>query len=129
VQHLRAETHRLERPGAEILDQHPGRRCEVEQQLAAACRSKAERQALFVARIDLPMDADTIGLPGAQRIALFWVLDLDHLGAKISELQADHVARDEPRHINDPHPVERTGRPGLEGLLRHMHRSDPTPRL
>ena len=68
------------------------------------------------------MDADAVGLPGAQRVAFLRVFDLDDLGAEIGELQADHVARYEARHVDDPHPVERTRRPGLEGFLRHAHR-------
>jgi len=70
-----------------------GGRGKVAQWLAAARRSEAQCDALLVARVDLPMDADPIGLPGAQRVALLRVLDLDHLGAKIGELQAGHVAR------------------------------------
>jgi hypothetical protein len=68
------------------------------------------------------MDADAVGLPGAQRVALLRVLDLDHLGAEIGELQADHIARDEPRHVDDPHPVERTRCAGLEGFFGDAHR-------
>src|SRR5215470_11402902 len=71
------------------------------------------------------MDADAIGLPSAERVALFRVLDLDHLGAEIGELQADHVARDEPRHVDDPHAIERTRGPRLEGLFDDAHRPDP----
>ena len=92
VQVLRAETHRLKRPRAEILDQHLGGGSEVEQQLAPPRFPEAQCEALLVARIDLPVDADTVGLPGAQRVALLRVLDLDHLGAEIGELEADHVA-------------------------------------
>jgi hypothetical protein len=55
------------------------------------------------------MDADALGLPGAQRVALLRVLDLNHLGAEIAELEADHIARYEPRHLDYPHPVERPG--------------------
>ncbi len=91
-------------------------------QFAAARRAQVQRHALFVARIDLPVDADPVGLPGAQRVAPFRVLDLDHLGAEIGELQADHVARHEPRHVDDPHPVERAPRLGLERFLGHAHR-------
>jgi len=38
------------------------------------------------------MHADPVGLPSAQRVALLRVLDFDHLGAEIGELEADHVA-------------------------------------
>jgi len=50
------------------------------------------------------MDTDAIGLPGAQRVALLRVLDLDYFGAEIGELQAYHIARYEPRHVDDPYP-------------------------
>ena len=69
VQHVRAEPHLLQRAGAEILDQHLARCGEVEQQLAAARLAQAQRDALLVARVDLPVDADPAGLPGAQRVA------------------------------------------------------------
>jgi hypothetical protein len=55
------------------------------------------------------MDAHTFTLPGAQRIASLGVLDLDYLGAKIGELEADHVARDQARYVDDADSVERTG--------------------
>ena len=87
---------------------------EVEEQLAPARLAQAQRHALLVARIDLPMDADAVGLPGAQRIAALRVLDLDHLRPEIGKLQTDHVAGDETRHVDDPYPVERTGRSRLE---------------
>ena len=60
------------------------------------------------------MDADALGLPGAQRVALLRVLDLQDLGAEIGELRGYRVAGDEPRQVDDPHPVERTGGIGLE---------------
>src|SRR5262249_11138475 len=71
--------------------------------------------------VELPMDADPVGLPGTQRVALAGVLDLDDLGAKIGELRADRVAGNKPRHVDDAHPVERTGGIGVEGKLRHAH--------
>ena len=42
-----------------------------------------EAQALLVPRVDFPVGADPLGLPGAQRVAL-GRLDLDHLGAEIA---------------------------------------------
>src|SRR5215472_16534951 len=125
VQKFRAETHRFERAGAEILDLHPCGGGEVEEQFAPPWFPQAQRHALLVAAIDLPMDADAVGLPGAQRVAARGVLDLDHLGAEIGELQADHISRDEARHVDDPHPVERTRRSRLERFFRHTHCSDP----
>src|SRR5262249_5385227 len=55
----------------------------------------------------LPIGRDTLDAPIAQRIALLRILDLDDLGAEIGELQAQHVAGDEPRQVDDPDPVER----------------------
>src|SRR5215471_6678483 len=125
VQKFRAETHRFECAGVEILDQHLRGGDEVEKQFAPAWFPQAQRHALLIAAVDLPMDADAVGLPGAQRVAALGVLDLDHLGAEIGELQADHIARYEARHVDDPHPVERTRRARLERFFRHTHRSDP----
>ena len=55
------------------------------------------------------MDADPVALPGAQRVALLRVLDLDDLGAEIGELRGHRVAGDQPRQVDDPDAVERTG--------------------
>ena len=124
VQNLRPEPHRLERPRTEILDQHLGGGQEFEEQLAPARLAQAHRQALLVARIDLPVHADAVGLPRAQRVAALRVLDLQHFGAEIGELQAHHIAGDEARHVDHPHPVERADRSRLERFFGHAHRSD-----
>ena len=47
--------------------------------------------------------------PVAQRIALAGVLDLDHLGAEVGELQGEHVARDQARQIEHDDAVEGAG--------------------
>ena len=127
MQHLRPEPHRLERPRTEILDQHLGGGQKVEEQLAPARLAQAHRQALLVARVDLPMHADPVGLPGAQRVAALRILDLHDLGPEIGELQADHIAGDEARHVDDPHAVERTCSFRLERSLRHAHCPVPYP--
>ncbi len=54
------------------------------------------------------MDADAAALPGAQRIALDRVFDLQHLGAEIGEVRGNRVAGDQPRQVDDPHAIERT---------------------
>jgi hypothetical protein len=122
LQNRGTQAHRFEGPGPEILDQHLRGGGEAEQQLAPAHLAQAECQALLVARIHLPMDADASALPGAQRIAPLRILDPDHLGAEIGELKTDHVARDQTRHVDDADSVERTGGAGIEGFLRHAHR-------
>ena len=60
------------------------------------------------------MDADALDAPVAQGIALARILDLDHLGAEIRELQAQHVAGDEPRQIEHADAVERALGVGTE---------------
>ena len=122
VQHVRAEPHFFERAGTEILDQHLARRGEIEQQIAAARLAQAQRDALLVARIELPVDADPAALPGAQRIALYRVLDLDDLRPEIGELRGHRVAGDEPRQIDDPDAVERTVGGGIERFFVEAHR-------
>jgi hypothetical protein len=104
-----------------IFSSVPGGRDEVEQQFAPARRPQAERDALLVARVKLPVDADAVRLPGAQRVAFAWVFNLDDLGAEIGELRGDRVAGDETRHVDDANAVERAGGIGLETLLRHGH--------
>src|SRR5947208_14036372 len=71
------------------------------------------------------MHADPVGLPSAQRVAALRILELQHFRAEIGELQAHHVAGDEARHVDDPHPVERTSRSRFERFLGHAHRSGP----
>ena len=124
-----AEPHRLERSRPKILDQHLCAGDQIGQQFAAARIPEVQRHALLVARIDLPVDADPVGLPGAQRVAALRVLDLDDLRAEIGELETDHIAGNEPRQIDDAYAVERTRRLGLKGFLRHTHRAGPVPQL
>ena len=58
--------------------------------------------------------------PVAQRIALARVLDLDHFGAEVRELQAQHVAGDEAREIEHADAVERAFGVGTEGAHSGM---------
>jgi hypothetical protein len=51
--------------------------------------------------------------PVAQRIAR-GRLDLDDVGAEISELELKHVAGDEPGQIEHPHAGQRSSRGGIE---------------
>ena len=122
VQHVRAEPHFFERAGPEILDQHLARRGEIEQQLAPLRLAQAQRDALLVARVEFPVDADPAALPGAQRIAFYRVLDLDDLRPEIGELRGHRVAGDEPRQIDDPDAVERTVGGGIERFFVQAHR-------
>src|SRR5437899_2821915 len=72
------------------------------------------------------MNTDAPGLPGAQRVALDRVLDLDHLGAEIGELRRHGIAGDEPRQIDDPDAVERTDGIGLERSQAHAWHRFPS---
>jgi len=83
---LGPKSHLFERAGAEIVDQHLAARDQIEQQVAAAPVAQPQRDALLVAGIELPMDANAVRLPGAQRIALHRIFDLHDLGAEIGEL-------------------------------------------
>ena len=49
-QHVRAEPHLLERAGAEALDEHVGRRHELEQQISRASGLRSSRHRLFLLR-------------------------------------------------------------------------------
>ena len=93
---VRREAHLLQRAGPEILDEDVGA---VEQRLAAPpCPSSSRRlrtMRALVAAVGLPEERVAVVLPVAQRIALRR-LDLDDVGAEIAELQAQHVAGDEP---------------------------------
>ncbi len=115
VQHLGAEPHALERARPIVLDQHVAALDQLEQQLLAARVAQVERDALLVAGIDLPVQRLAADLPVAQRIALAGVLDLDHLGAEIGQLQRQHVAGDQPRQVEDRDAVERAACGGVVG--------------
>src|SRR6266566_2318063 len=69
------------------------------------------------------MHADAVRLPGAQRVAALRVLEFHDLGPEIGKLEADHIAGNEARHVDDPHTVERTGRFRRKRSLRQAHRS------
>ena len=114
MQHIGPEPHFFERAGTEILDHHFAARRQIEQQIAAAAIAQAQRDALLIAGIELPMNADALGLPGAQRVALYRVLDLHDLGAEIGELRRYRIAGNEARQVDDPDAVERTGSVGFE---------------
>src|SRR5205823_2283268 len=101
--------------------------------IAATAIAQAQRDALLVAGVELPMDADALALPGAQRVALRRVFDLQDLGAEIGELRRDRVAGNQPRQVDDPDAVERTGDVGFERFFRQAHphplRIDSMPSL
>src|SRR5207248_11366469 len=75
--------------------------------------------------IELPVNADAFCLPGAQRVALLRVLDLQDLGAEIGELRGYRVAGDEPRQVDDTDTVERAGGVRFKRFFRQVH---PTTR-
>jgi hypothetical protein len=93
------EAHLLQGSRAVVLDQDVGALDEAEQQFLGPRLAKVERQALLVACIRLPEQRVPRDAPVAQRVALARVLDLDHLGAEIGQLQREHVARDQTRQI------------------------------
>jgi hypothetical protein len=57
---------------------------QLQQQLARLGLAQLEREALLVARVELPVDLHVLRAPRAQRVARGG-LDLDHLGAEIRE--------------------------------------------
>jgi hypothetical protein len=102
MQHIRPKPHFLQRSWAEILDEHVRRRQQIVQHVLARLRPQIQREAFFVTGVDFPVQREPLNAPGTQRIADFRVLDFDHLGALIGELQAHHVAGDEAGQIDDP---------------------------
>src|SRR5262249_638733 len=77
---------------------------EPEEDVARLRRAQLQRDALLVARIELPARGNVPGLPRAQRVSRRG-LDLDHFGAEIREHAREHVARDEPRELEHAKPV------------------------
>src|SRR5208283_3600064 len=53
------------------------------------------------------------------------VLDLDDLGAEIGELEADHVSREETRHVDDPPPSSGHAAPGSKNFSAMLIDPDP----
>jgi hypothetical protein len=109
-----ADAHGLERARAEALDEHLRAGREPLEQVPALRLAQGERHALLVAGVDLPVSADPVDLPVAQRVALAGILDLDHLGAEVGELQAQHVAGHQPRQVEHADAVERAPGVGME---------------
>jgi hypothetical protein len=115
VQGFGCEAHLLQGSRAVILDQDVGALDEAEQQLLGPRFAKVERQALLVACIRLPEQRVPRDTPVAQRVALARVLDLDHLGAEIGQLQGEHVARHQTRQIEHGNAVEGRRPPAERG--------------
>src|SRR5712691_3409180 len=108
------ELHRLERARPKILDEYMGAGEESQQQRLPLGVAQIERHALLVAGIDLPMHADAVHAPIAQRIAFGRILDLHDFGPEVGELQAQHVAGYQPRQIEHPNAVEWTPPVGMK---------------
>ena len=111
---FRSQAHLLQAPGAEVLDQHLGAFGQAEQDVDGVRLAQIQGQALLVAGIDLPVAIHPAILPGAQRIALAGGLDLDDLGPEVGQLQAQHVAGDQPRKVEHADARERAQVVGIE---------------
>ena len=113
AQHVVTQAPFLERSRPEVLDDDVGFLDQFEEQLPAAGDPKVERDRLLVARVHSPEEMMTVqfGLtPGAQRIRRPRRLDLDDLGAHVAEQAAGERSGDQGADLEDPDPVERTGR-------------------
>src|SRR5205085_11545834 len=94
---------------------------ELQEDLARLRLAQLQRDALLVARIELPARRHILRLPRAQRVARRG-LDLDHLGAEIGEQAGESVAGDEARKIEDAQAVEGTALAGeVIALLESAH--------
>src|SRR6185503_4649220 len=78
---------------------------ELQQQLDRFGLAQLEREALLVARIELPVDLHAVRAPGAQRVARLR-LDLDHFRAEIGEHAGEGVAGNQPREVEDANAAE-----------------------
>jgi hypothetical protein len=107
MQHVGAETHRFQRAGPVVLDQHLAGVQQIQQHVAPGRGTQVDRQALLVAGVNFPMQRQSLDAPGAQRIADFRVLDLDDLGSLIGKLQAHHVAGNEAGQVHNTDTIQR----------------------
>jgi hypothetical protein len=106
VKHGRSKPHAFQRARPIVLDQNLGALDEIEQQFLALRFAQIERQTQLVAGVGLPEQGMAFDAPGAQGVTLVRILDLDHLGAKIGQLQRHHVAGDETRQVEHRDAVE-----------------------
>src|SRR6185503_4697162 len=79
-----AQPLRLERAGAEVLEEDVGGRGELSRAFEPCIRGEVERHALLVAA-ERGEETRARALEVARRIALARGLDLDHFGAEIRE--------------------------------------------
>ena len=103
-----AEPHLLQRAGPEILDQHVAVRQQVEQHVAPGLRRAGSAPGSSCCG-HRPSSAGSWPLTRQARSGSPFsrVLDLDHLGALIGQLQAHHVAGDQARQVDHADAVQR----------------------
>src|SRR5262250_79471 len=118
-----ADAEALEIAEAEALDHDLEVGHEIENDPGRLRRLQVEGDALLVPGVHLPVHAHARFAPVAQRVASPGRLDLDHLGAKVGELKAQHVAGHEPGEVEDADAAQRSLAIGLEGLPGDGHRA------
>src|SRR5262249_51649239 len=100
------EAHLFKGAGPETFDQHGRSRNKLPDQRHRLIMTEFDAEAALVARVHLPSRLDILGAPAAKRVA-FTRLDLDDIGAEISEMLRQQIAGNEPRKIDDPKPGQR----------------------
>ena len=102
---LVAQVPPFERAGAEVLRDDVGHAGELEKELLAARVAQVQRDALLVPRLHRPPERATLvaGLaPLAEGVGLVGGLDLDHVGAHVSEQPAGKRAGEQRAQLDQP---------------------------
>src|SRR5207249_6677234 len=119
-QRLVAEAELLHRPRAEVLDQDVGRRGEAPHEGDAVRLLEIDGDAALVAVVDEVAGglAVLVRGPRARFVTDARVLDLDHVGAEVSEQRAAVGAGQHAREVHDTDTIEGQRRRG--GLSAHV---------
>ena len=128
-----AQVPALEGAGAEVLDDDVGVRDQLQQHLLAARAAQVEGDAALVAPEDGPHEAVAVVValaPLADRVRAAGGLDLDDVGAVVTEDPRGERARDDRAHLQHAQAREGAGDGGVRvggrrGHGRHSGRSAP----
>ena len=120
-EHVGAEAPALQGAGAEVLDQHVGAGQETFEQVGAGGPGQVEGGAALVAAEQRPPQRHAVlgGAVAAGRIALGGMLDLDDVGAEVSEDGGGERAGEQGGHVHDGDPCQgglRFHQPSLAAL-------------
>jgi hypothetical protein len=109
----------------EVFGQHVRPLGEVEQERPTARVLQVKGDAALAARVGLPVGVVAVDQRGAQLVAHPRLFNFDHVGAQVGQDRGEVAARDQPRQIEHPNAIERSGGARLVLLPRSGHQPHP----